>query len=124
MDPITCAIVAALSKLAEPAVKDTYSALKNAIGRKFGVQAAAAKAVAALEEKPESAGRREVLAEEIAASGAARDTELLRLSEALARAAGATSAGTTVNQQVHGDHNIVAGTGNVTITGGRAGGAS
>jgi hypothetical protein len=119
MDPITSAIVAALGKLAEPAVKDAYSALKNAIVRKFGSTAAAAKAVAALEEKPESAGRREVLAEEIAASSAARDAELLRLSEALARAAGAQSAGVSVTQQVHGDHNVVAGTGNVTIAGGR-----
>ena len=36
MDPITTAILAALAKLAEPAIKDSYDGLKAIIKRKFG----------------------------------------------------------------------------------------
>jgi hypothetical protein len=66
MDPITEAVVAALGKLAEPAVRDTYDALKALIIRKFGPEADVTKAVATLEARPESAARQEFLAEELA----------------------------------------------------------
>jgi hypothetical protein len=114
MDPITAAIVAALAKLAEPAVTDAYNALKSAIAHKFGKEAAVARSVGQLEEKPQSPGRRETLVEEIQASGAAKDPELVSLAASITKLVGSSS-GATVHQQVHGSHNIVAGTGNVTI---------
>jgi hypothetical protein len=124
MDPITDAVVAALGKLAEPAVKDAYEALKAAIIRRFGVQADVTKAVATLEARPESAARQGVLAEELASSGAARDIELLRLAAALTENVRGTVGTQTVQQHVRGDHNAVSGTGDITINiggGGTAG---
>jgi hypothetical protein len=116
MDPITGAVVAALGKLAEPAVKDAYEALKALIVRKFGKHAEVTKAVETLEAKPDSAGRRETLAEEMAAADATRDAELLRLAEALAeRIQGATPGIQTVHQHVRGDRNVVSGTGDIAI---------
>lgn len=115
MDPITAAIVAALGTLAEPAVKDAYAALKAVIARKFGAQAEVTRAVETLEARPDSAGRRAALEEEIAAAAAARDQEILRLAEALARQAQARSTTATVQQHVQGDRNVVSGTGDITI---------
>ena len=115
MDPITGAIVAALGNLAEPAVKDAYAALKALITRKFGRNAEVTKAVETLEAKPDSAGRREMLAEEVAASRAANDSEVLRLAQALTERVQAASSTSTVNQHVRGDRNVVSGTGNITI---------
>jgi hypothetical protein len=115
MDPITGAIVAALGTLAEPAVKDAYAALKAVIVRKFGREAEVTKAVETLEAKPESAGRRTALEEEIAAAALARDQEIVRLAQALAERAATRTTTATVNQQVHGDRNVVSGTGDITI---------
>jgi hypothetical protein len=115
MDPITGAIVAALTALAEPAVKDAYAGLKAVIVRRFGRGAEVTKAVKTLEAKPDSPGRRAALAEEIAASGAAQDQELLRLAQLLAERAQAGTTTSTVHQQVQGDRNVVSGTGDITI---------
>jgi hypothetical protein len=123
MDPITEAVVAALGKLAEPVVRDSYDALKALIIRKFGADADVTKAVATLEARPESSGRQEVFAEELAASGAIRDTDLLRLAvELMGNARGAATS--TVSQHVRGDHNAVTGTGDITINTGGSGTAS
>ena len=116
MDQITAAVLAALGKLAEPAVKDAYEALKAFLVRKFGKPAEVVKAVEGLEAKPDSAGRQATLAEEVAAAGAARDAELLKLAQALLEATRAGHGGThTVQQRVVGDRNIVAGSGDITI---------
>ncbi|HTY79574.1 MAG TPA: hypothetical protein VMI34_17240 [Candidatus Bathyarchaeia archaeon] len=116
MDPITTAVLEALGKLAEPAVKDLYEGLKAYLARKFGKPSDVVKAVETLEAKPDSAGRRATLEEEIATTGAARDAELLELAQALLAATRAEPGGThTVRQRVVGDRNIVAGSGNITI---------
>jgi hypothetical protein len=116
MDPITTAVLEALGKLAEPAVKDAYEGLKAYLVRKFGKPSEVVKAVETLEAKPDSAGRRATLAEEIVSAGAARDAELLKLAQAVMEAARAAQGGTqVVHQRVVGDRNIVAGTGDITI---------
>jgi hypothetical protein len=116
MDPITTAMLAALGKLAEPAVKDGYEALKALLIRKFGKPSEVVKAVETLEGKPDSAGRQATLAEEIVTAGAARDAELLKLAQALLETSRAAHRGTqTVQQRVVGDRNIVAGSGDITI---------
>src|SRR5712691_667842 len=116
MDPITTAVLAALGQLAEPAVKDAYEAFKSLLVRKFGKPSDVVKAVDTLEAKPDSAGRRETLTEEIASSGAARDSELLQLAQALLEKSRSTSGGThSVKQHVVGDGNVVAGSGDITI---------
>lgn len=78
MDPISAAVVAALAKLSEPAVKDAYEGLKRLIQRKFGTGGKLDRAVAELEETPASPARRAVLEEVVSTSQAAADDELLQ----------------------------------------------
>ena len=97
MDPITAAIVAAVSTLGSEAakegvkavVKDAYDGLKSVIRRKWGGDSAVAKSVDAVEAKPKSKGLADDLAEEVANAGAAKDPDVLQalaaLTEALAR---------------------------------------
>ena len=118
MEPITTALVAALGKLAEPAVKDAYDALKRLLAKKLGVGHPAVEAVDQLEKKPESNGRREILGEELASSSAATDQEILSsvqaLLEQVKKPGGVTH---TVQQSVTGDRNIFSGTGDIHIGG-------
>jgi|SRR5271157_3402659 len=89
MDPITTAIVAALSAgaisgltdMAKTAISDGYNKLKAAIQKRFGQGHAVVKAVEDIETKPTSQGRQRTLAEEVTEAGADRDAELLALAE-------------------------------------------
>jgi hypothetical protein len=91
MDPIASAIVAALSagllestgKIAGQAVADLYAGLKQLIKSKYGEHSEVAKAVDELEKKPESAGRKGTLEEELAAVKAGTDPEILKVARAL-----------------------------------------
>ena len=82
MDPITTAILALLPALAsetlKSAVKDAYEGVKAVIRRKWGEASPLAKAVQDLEAKPQSQGRAETLKEEIAATKASEDPELMQ----------------------------------------------
>jgi hypothetical protein len=118
MEPITTALVAALGKLAEPAVKDAYEGLKALIVKKLGARHGVVEAVGNLEKKPDSAGRRETLNEEIAGSSAAGDAEVVtaahRLLEQVKKHGGGQD---VVQQNVTGNRNIFSGTGDITIGG-------
>jgi hypothetical protein len=89
MDPLTV-IVAALTAgaaaaaqdVAERAVKDAYEALKAIIVRKFGHLARVQAAVDAVEQRPSSEGRQEVLREELATAEAHQDTEVTQQAQA------------------------------------------
>jgi hypothetical protein len=84
MDPITTAIVAAVSAGAisglteanKTAIADAYSRLKNLLANKFGRDSEVVQAVKGLETKPSSSARKELLAEEIAAVRAEQDAEI------------------------------------------------
>jgi hypothetical protein len=84
MDPITL-IVAALATGAAAAAKDVggdavksaFNGLKALIVKKLGGKADVANAVAQVEQKPESAGRKETLKEELETAGADKDAEVL-----------------------------------------------
>lgn len=120
MDPITTAIMVAMSKLSDTVVRDAYEALKAVLAQKFGGERSVATAVTDLEKEPSSAGRREVLREKVAAAGADRDEETLHAAEALTARVRALPGGVQFLQQiVAGDHNIVAGSGDVTISTGK-----
>jgi hypothetical protein len=113
MDPITSAVLAAIAKLAEPAVKDAYEALKKLLSRKFG---GVKDAVDAVEKAPASKGRQMVLQEEVAKSEVTTDTELRAALDALTQALGkATASGTSITQNVSGNQNIFTGTGTVNV---------
>jgi hypothetical protein len=117
MDPITTALVAALGNLAEPAVKDAYEGLKNLIKKKLGEKHPVVEAVQNLEQKPGSNGRRETLGEEIHASPAARDAEILAAAQTLLGRAQKNAGHVAVNQKVKGDRNIFSGTGDISFGG-------
>ena len=81
MDPITAAIVAALTAgLAETgktAITDAYQSLKGLLAKKFGLKSQIVQAVDHLEARPESANRQGGLAEELIAVQAEQDNEIL-----------------------------------------------
>jgi hypothetical protein len=84
MDPITQAIIAAAAgSAAKGLASDAYDALKALLKKTFGAEAPLSRAIAGVEEKPQSVGRQKVLAEEVAGAGADRVPEILRLAEEL-----------------------------------------
>lgn len=91
MDPITLAIVSALTagigsgvtKVAEQGTVDGYNSLKSALKKKFGDDSDVVKTVAALESKPGSEGRKATLQEEIADSKADKDPDILKVANDL-----------------------------------------
>ncbi len=94
MDPITVAIVAALTAgvasgitdVGKKALVDGYEALKAALKRKFGADSKLAQAVAEVEANPASKGRPAVLNEEVVAAKADQDQELVSIAQALLEA--------------------------------------
>ena len=80
MDPITTTILAALgvmgSEVIKSGVKDAYDNLKAVIRRKWGETAPISKAIAAIEEDPQSKAQAAVLEEKVAAVKASADAEV------------------------------------------------
>ena len=124
MDPITAAIVAALSagalsgltETGKTAITDAYQKLKDLLARKFGATSEVVQAVDHLETKPESAGRQGTLQEEIAAIKAEQESEVLAAAKHLLTLVQAQQAGTgkftiqnnaPVQGQTIGDQNII-----------------
>lgn len=91
MDPITAAIVAAasagvisgLTEVSKTAITDAYSKLKALLTKKFGGESDVVHAVNEVEDKPDSAGRKATLQEEVAAVKADQDQEVLHAAQAL-----------------------------------------
>jgi len=91
MDPVTTAIIAALSAgassastdVAKKVISDGYEGLKGLLKKKFGGDSDVVAAVDKLEGKPDSAGRQQVVAEELSATGAAADVEVIGAATAL-----------------------------------------
>ncbi|QTA85295.1 hypothetical protein [Desulfonema magnum] len=83
MEAVTVAITKAFAKLEETAVKDAYDALTTLIQKKFGEKSELAKAIENLENRPDSAGRKELLNEEIVAAKAHQDREITNAAESL-----------------------------------------
>lgn len=114
MDPVTTAIVAAVSagaaagatKVCEQAIVDAYAQLKDLLKKKFGMKSEVAKAVKALEARPNSVARKEVVAEEMMAAKADQDSDLLRAAQALLEAIKTRPTGSSLIQTAIGDRNI------------------
>ena len=91
MDPITTAVIAALSAGVLGAVTDTskqiivdaYNSLKSLIKQKFGDQDKVIRAIDDLEEDKDSKGQQQVLQERIAKAKADHDPEILQAAKAL-----------------------------------------
>jgi hypothetical protein len=126
MDPVTAAIIAAvlagaaagLTDTAKTAIADAYNGLKGLLKRKFGEESEVVKAATGVESKPDSAGRKETLKEEVAATKADQDADVLAAAQALLEKVKATPGGSQIIQTVTGNQNIViSGTANtVTFT--------
>ena len=101
MDPITTALVAAVSAgltsgvtaAGKQAVVDAYNGLKRIISSKFGRDSQVSKAIAELEEEPDSKGRQTILSEQVAATKADQDSEILEITQELIKALKSTEAG-------------------------------
>jgi hypothetical protein len=122
MDPITTAILAAIAagavsgitKVGEQVLIDAYGKLKEMLKNKFGPQSKVVNAVVELEANPKSEARKEVVQEEVAASKADQDDELLQAAQALIKSIKALPGGTQIIQTATGDQNIqIAGDGNI-----------
>ncbi len=91
MDPITAAIVAAVSagaisgltEASKTAISDAYNKLKASLSKKFGGESDVVHAVNEVEAKPDSAGRKATLQEEITNTKADQDQEVLQAAQAL-----------------------------------------
>ncbi len=90
MDPVAL-IVSALAagasgggnNVAAPTIQGVYGDLKGLIGRKFAGKGDVHIALASLESKPDSQARRDVLAEELQAAGAAHERDMVVLAQKL-----------------------------------------
>ena len=87
VDPIVTALLGGLAasagKVASKAVEDAYGALKALLVRRLGEKSEAAEAVAKLEAKPDSEGRKATVAEELTAAKVSDDPELLEAARRL-----------------------------------------
>lgn len=126
MDPITSAILAAISagtvtgftKVGEQVISDAYGKLKELLGKKFGAKSKVVKAVEGLEANPKSEARKAVLKEEVITAKADKDADLLKAAQALLKVIKAKPGGEQIIQMAIGDQNIqVAGNANVVNVG-------
>ena len=91
MEPVTTAIIAALAAgaaggitdVAKKAISDGYSGLKALISKKFGSNSEVSDALDKLQATPDSPKRQQTLAEELEATNASADPELLGAAQAL-----------------------------------------
>jgi hypothetical protein len=101
MDPITAAIVGAvaagalsgLTEASKTAIADAYHQLKALLTKKFGGESDVVHAVNEVEAKPDSAGRKATLQEEITTAKADQDQEVLHAAQALLQLLQATPEG-------------------------------
>ncbi len=85
MDPLTTAILTALvagvtagaTDVGKKAIVDAYEGLKDVIKTKFGAQSELITTITSLESKPDSAGRKATLQEEVVATQADQDAEIM-----------------------------------------------
>jgi len=81
MDPITAAIIAALTsaitEVGKQGVQDAYNALKSVLARKYSARYGLLKAIDDLEKNPNSRKRKAVLQQEVEIANADQDQELL-----------------------------------------------
>jgi hypothetical protein len=124
MDPITIAIVAALTvgatsgltEVAKAMITDAYQGLKNLIKKKIGDKSHVITSIDVLETKPQSVGRQQTLNEEIVDTHLAQDQEILQAAQSLLSLIKAEPAGEHHVQQVTGNYNaVVQGSGNATV---------
>jgi hypothetical protein len=112
MDPITAAIVAAISagaiggltEVSKTALTDAYGKLKALLVKKFGKESDVVQAVEQVEAKPTSQARMALLSEEVTEVHAEQDSELLHLAQAVLQALQSSSEHTEHTQTAIGNY--------------------
>lgn len=125
MDPVTTAVIAAVSagassEVTKKTISEGYESVKGLLKKKFGSGSDLAKAVDELEKKPDAKGRRQTVEEELAAVDAGADQELLAAARVLLDQIKSQLGGEQHIEHVQGDFNAVAdrgGSARVTIHG-------
>jgi superfamily II DNA helicase RecQ len=110
IDLVSVAVIAAVSSGAADGVKDvtkkaivdSYEGLKGLIKKKYGSSSAVGEAIDKLQDKPDSQGRRETLAEELRAVNANVEPELLSAARTLIKLIEALPQGEQHIQLAHG----------------------
>ncbi len=124
MDPVTAAILAALSagaiggvtEMSKTAITDAYQKLKGLLVTKFSTQSKVVTAVDELEEEPDSKGRQLTLQEQIAKVKADQDQELVQAAQVLLREVHRQPGGEQHIQSVIGNYNAqVYGSGSASV---------
>lgn len=117
MDFIAQAIVSGIvGNFASDALKAAYKRLKDAIASKFGKDSDLVEAVNKLEAKPDSEGRKATLIEEVAASKANDDAQLVQLAQHVIDLVKQQPGGQQVITQTVSNvkNNVMSGSGNAT----------
>jgi hypothetical protein len=100
MDPITTAVVAAASAgvttVGKQAVVDAYNGLKKIIASKFEKDNQVSQTITEVEKNPDSKGQQMVLSEQVAATKADQDAEIVKIAQELIKALKSTDAGRKV----------------------------
>ncbi len=112
MDTIALAIMAAVTagaasgvtQVGQQFVVDAYKALKAKLKSRFGEESEVVKAVEQLEKKPDSAGRKASLKEELQSAQADQDADLRQLAQALLEKITAQPNGAQIVQQATGNY--------------------
>ena len=116
MELILNALFGALANIGQDAVKEAYLTVKKLIRKKWGENSDLAEAMERLEMKPNSAGRRATLAEELAAAKADQDDSVVMAAKGLLEKIQALPGATlNIQQTVSGNHNIFSGSGDVSV---------
>jgi len=124
MDPITLAIVAALtagatgglSETAKAMILDAYQGLKNLIKEKVRNTSNVITSIELLETKPQSVGRQQTLNEDIIDAQIDKDQDILQAAQQVMSLIKAEPDGEHHIQHVFGSYNaIVQGSGNATV---------
>lgn len=116
MDPVTTAIMAALGSIAGAAgqavggnlVTDAYEKLKATLKQRFGDDSEVVKSAENLEMKPDSQGRKQMLEEEVQASGADQDPDVREAAQELLDQLEAQPGGEQHIQSIVGNYNAQA----------------
>ena len=116
MDPITVAIISAITAgvasgtkdVASQAVSDAYGALKAMLRKRLGDDSPAVEAIGKLEKRPTSAGWQEEVQAELAAAEVANEPELVATAERLLEALKETPPGESHVQQAIGNQIAIA----------------
>lgn len=82
-DPISRALITAVSRITDRFVKDGYDGFKAMLIRKFGEMSKVARAVDELEQNPRSITNKRLLSDEVIKAQADKDTDLLKAAQTL-----------------------------------------